>query len=137
MNKTYIASFLSTLLLSTTSHAFHATNAITQTFDASPLGLANQKVYFNQKQLPSDTQGTLQASVSMAQSVIMPTIHNIDGDRQPHLVALRKALVIVEPHDAQAIEGDDLSVVVKNSQGKPVHHATLKAPANGKTCGSN
>ncbi|MEZ8027447.1 M66 family metalloprotease [Enterovibrio norvegicus] len=128
MNKTYIASFLSTLLLSTTSHAFHATNAITQTFDASPLGLANQKVYFNQKQLPSDTQGTLQASVSMAQSVIMPTIHNIDGDRQPHLVALRKALVIVEPHDAQAIEGNALSVVVKDSQGKPVHHATLKAP---------
>ncbi|WP_394210950.1 M66 family metalloprotease [Enterovibrio calviensis] len=88
-----------------------------------------QTVYFNQKALPSDTQGTLAASVSMAQSVIMPTVHGIEGDRQPHVVALRKTLVIFEPHTQESRQDEEITVVVKNRQGTEVHRATMLPPS--------
>ncbi|MBV7299043.1 M66 family metalloprotease [Enterovibrio paralichthyis] len=117
MSKKLLACLIPALLTGMSTQAVFAETQSTQT------------VYFNQKSLPSDTQGTLAASVSMAQSVIVPTVHGIDGDRQPHLVALRKALVIFEPKDSEALVGKNISVVVKNREGEEVHRATMRQPS--------
>ncbi|USH01902.1 DUF5011 domain-containing protein [Grimontia kaedaensis] len=117
MNKKQLACLIPALLAGASSSTAFASTTSSQT------------VYFNQKSLPSDTQGSLAASVSMAQSVIMPTIHGIEGDRQPHLVALRKALVIVEPHATNELRNTEIAVVVKNSQGEEVHRTPLLPPS--------
>ena len=57
----------------------------------------NQKKIFNNNDLPSDLTGSLEASVSFAQSQIMPTKHGIEGDVQPYLTALRTSLIMVKP----------------------------------------
>ncbi|MGF1768603.1 M66 family metalloprotease [Enterovibrio makurazakiensis] len=121
MNKKHIACLISVITAGLSSPVALATTMTPAT--------ASDTVYFNQKTLPSDTQGTLAGNVSLAQSVIMPTVNKIDGDRQPHLVSLRKALVIFEPSSTNGISGNDISVVVKDSQGNRVHHAILQAPA--------
>lgn len=117
MSKKLLACLIPALLTGMSTQAVFAETQNTQT------------VFFNQKSLPSDTQGTLAASVSMAQSVIVPTVHGIEGDRQPHLVALRKALVIFEPKDSEALVGKNISVVVKNREGEEVHRATMRQPS--------
>ncbi|MGR5239170.1 M66 family metalloprotease [Vibrio alfacsensis] len=116
MKKTLLACLVSTLI----GGGHSAVMAATANSDT---------VYFNQKTLPSDTQGSLLGSVSLAQSVIMPTIHGIEGDRQPHPVSLRKTLVIFEPHDLDSLQGEEIVIVVKNKQGGEEHRAILLPPS--------
>lgn len=88
-----------------------------------------KKIYFNQKDLPSDTQGTLQASVNLAQHMIMPTVNRLPGDLFPHLVALRKTLVIFEPKDGEVSKDEQVTVTAKNAQGETVYQAQMQPPS--------
>ncbi|PSU92144.1 carbohydrate-binding protein [Photobacterium kishitanii] len=92
--------------------------------------VATGKIYFNQKELPSDTQGTLPGNVSIAQSVIMQSVNKIADDRQPHLVSLRKALVLFEPSIGEIISGEAITLIAKNAHGEVVHQALMQLPQN-------
>lgn len=78
---TYIASLVASLLA---SGASYATEQITGSVSA-----ANNVVAFNNNDFPSDLTGSLAASVSFAQSQIMPSKHGVEGDVQPYLIAQR------------------------------------------------
>ena len=115
MKKTYIACLIPAIL-------------------ASGIALADQKkknetVYFNQKDLASDTQGSLLGSVSVAQSVILPTVNKIQDDRHPHLVSLRKTLVMFEPKANEVLGNEQITVIVKNTQGDIVYQAAMLPPS--------
>lgn len=88
-----------------------------------------EKTYFNQKDLPSDTQGSLQASVSLAQNMIMPTANRLEGDRFPHLVSLRKTLVIFEPKEGAVGSDEQVTLTAKNAQSEMVYQAVMLPPA--------
>ncbi|MFA1561905.1 M66 family metalloprotease [Aliivibrio fischeri] len=113
MKKTYIACLISTVL--TSGSVFSAQN--------------NTEInYFNQKDLGSDTQGNLLGSVSLAQSLTLPTTNKIPDDRHPHLVSLRKTLVIFEPLANEVELNESITVIAKNAQGETVHQAVMQLP---------
>ncbi|RYU67482.1 DUF5011 domain-containing protein [Aliivibrio finisterrensis] len=113
MKKTYIACLISTVL--TSGSVFAAQN--------------NTEInYFNQKDLGSDTQGNLLGSVSLAQSLTLPTTNRIPDDRHPHLVSLRKTLVIFEPLANEVELNESITVIAKNAQGETVHQAVMQLP---------
>ena len=113
MKKTYIACLISTVL--TSGSVFAAQN--------------NTEInYFNQKDLGSDTQGNLLGSVSLAQSLTLPTTNKIPDDRHPHLVSLRKTLVIFEPLANEVELNESITVIAKNAQGETVHQAVMQLP---------
>ncbi|GHA45016.1 M66 family metalloprotease [Photobacterium aphoticum] len=115
MKKTYIACLIPALLAA--GSAFATPSSATDIH------------YFSQKALPSDTQGRLLGSVNMAQSIIMPTVHQVQDDRQPHLVALRKTLVIFEPQDETFSLTTPITLTAKNSQGEVVHQSVMSLPS--------
>ncbi|PSV58787.1 M66 family metalloprotease [Photobacterium sp. GB-3] len=116
MKKKYLVSLLPVLLMAQYGQAETIGSTVPET------------LYFNKKALPSDTQGTLQGSVSVAQSVIMQTSNKIENDRQPHLVSLRRTLVLFEPH-ADMLEQDEVvTVTAKNKQNDVVYHTVMRQP---------
>tara|TARA_B100001094_G_scaffold333028_2_gene407994 strand:- start:6069 stop:8114 length:2046 start_codon:yes stop_codon:yes gene_type:complete len=54
--------------------------------------------FYNQK-YPSDIVGNLKGTVLFAQSTIIPSLHQIENDIQPHLVANRTTLILFKPQD--------------------------------------
>ncbi|EHN69070.1 M66 family metalloprotease [Aliivibrio fischeri] len=86
------------------------------------------KVYFSQKKLGSDIQGSLLGRVSLAQSLTLPTTNKIPDDRHPHLVSLRKTLVIFEPLENEVDLNESITVTAKNAQGETVHQAVMQLP---------
>ena len=57
-------------------------------------------VFWNNADWPSDISGgELEATVLFAQSQIIPSKNGVDSDKQPHLTALRKTLVMFRPHN--------------------------------------
>jgi len=80
---------------------------------------------FNTTPPRNDLQGTLAAEVQFAQSQIIPA-HPREGDEQPHLIGLRKSLLLVRP-----LKPDDvapMTLTVRDAQGKTLGTLELKAP---------
>ncbi|WP_181319072.1 M66 family metalloprotease [Photobacterium leiognathi] len=82
---------------------------------------------FNNNELPSDLTGSLEASVSFAQSQIMPSKHGIEGDVQPYLTALRTSLLMVKPKRKLNI-ATPLRVTVIDNQGRNLGSMSLNPP---------
>ena len=122
MKKTYIACLIPALLASGAAFGVQTTPA--------------DMHYFSQKELPSDTQGRLLGTVSLAQSLILPTANTIPDDRHPHLVALRKTLVIFEPQANNVASNEPITVIAKNAQGDVVHRAAMQLPNQQPTIAS-
>jgi len=79
---------------------------------------------FNATTPTNDLQGSLSAQVLFAQSQIIP-VRPREGDRQPHLVSLRKALLLVRPLRPDSAP---LSVVVLDASGKTLGSLPLTPP---------
>jgi len=63
----------------------------------------------------------LEGTVLFAQSQIIPSKHGIDGDNQPHLIALRKTLVMFRPHNIEKGETEVLlEMTVRGVDGTTV-----------------
>ncbi|WP_305402175.1 M66 family metalloprotease [Photobacterium leiognathi] len=116
MKKKYLVSLLPALLMA--QYGYAETKPTT----------APETLYFNKKALPSDTQGSLQGSVSIAQSVIMQTSNKIENDRQPHLVSLRRSLVMFEPQADMLESGEALTVTAKNANNEVVYQTVMRLP---------
>ncbi|MEI8673737.1 hypothetical protein P4S52_19945 [Vibrio sp. SA48] len=86
---TYIAGIVASIL------AFSSVYATEQATESTTT--PSDFTVFNNNDLPSDLVGSLEASVSFAQSQIMPSKHGIEGDVQPYLTALRASLIMVKP----------------------------------------
>ncbi|WP_222927933.1 M66 family metalloprotease [Colwellia ponticola] len=114
------ASMLSSGVL--TSGVASAAEQVTQSTSA-PL------LVFNNNDLPSDLEGTLEASVSFAQSQIMPSKHQLYGDVQPHLIAERAALLLVKPKRSDLNINQPLTVTAINNEGKKLGTLRLNPPS--------
>jgi hypothetical protein len=89
---------------------------------ASPA--AEGSLVFNATTPTNDLKGALSAQVLFAQSQVIPA-HVREGDRQPHLIGLRKALLMVRPLRAEAAP---MSVTVLAAQGKVLGTLLLNPP---------
>ncbi len=87
-----------------------------------------QPIYFNQKSLASDTEGSLQGNVSFAQSLTMQTHNKTEEERQPHLVSLRRALLMFEPHDLDFVQHGKITATVKNKNNDVVFETQMRTP---------
>ncbi|MDX2321011.1 MAG: M66 family metalloprotease [Moritella sp.] len=117
---TYIASIVASLLA---SGAVYATEQITGTV-AEPAAL----MVFNNNDFPSDLEGSLEASVSFAQSQIMPSKHGVEGDIQPYLTALRTSLLMVKPKQSDLNIATPLRVTAIDKQGRDLGTMSLNPP---------
>lgn len=82
-------------------------------------------VVFNESAVVNDLQGSLRARVQFAQSQIIPA-HPRAGDRQPHLIGHRKALLLVKP-----LKSDDrapMTVTVRSQRGQVLGTEKLRPP---------
>lgn len=80
---------------------------------------------FNSTAPVNDLQGTLAAEVRFAQSQIIPA-HPREGDDQPHLIGLRRSLLLVRP-----LKPDDTTPMIlsaRDAQGKALGALKLAAP---------
>jgi hypothetical protein len=114
---TYIASIVASILASGAVYAAEQTTA--------PLALT----VFNNNDLPSDLEGNLEASVSFAQSQIMPSKHGIEGDVQPYLTAQRTSLLMVKPKQSDLNIATPLSVTAIDNQGHNLGTMRLNPPS--------
>lgn len=114
---TYIASIVASILASGAVYAAEQTTA--------PLALT----VFNNNDLPSDLEGSLEASVSFAQSQIMPSKHGIEGDVQPYLTAQRTSLLMVKPKQSDLNIATPLSVTAIDNQGHNLGTMRLNPPS--------
>lgn len=85
--------------------------------------------FFNNNDLPSDLTGSLEASVSFAQSQIMPSKHGIDDDVQPYLTALRASLIMVKPKRSDLNVATPLRVTAIDNQGRNLGTKNLNPPS--------
>lgn len=85
--------------------------------------LNSEKMIFNTNQNTNDLQGSLAASVHFAQSQVFPAKPK-EGDKQPHLVARRKTLLMVK--SLNSIEA--LTVTVIKGDGDHLGSLLLNAP---------
>lgn len=86
---------------------------------------ADQPLVFNTTTPSNDLKGTLAARVQFAQSQILPS-HPQKGDKQPHLVAHRKSLLMVRP--LKADNTTPMQVTVRDRAGKTLGSLTLNPP---------
>ncbi len=85
---------------------------------------AADELVFNATKPTNDLSGSLEAQVLFAQSQILPSRPRPD-DKQPHLVGLRKTLLLVRPlHDPST----PISVVVRNAKGDRLGTVDLQSP---------
>lgn len=80
---------------------------------------------FNATTPKNDLSGTLEAQVLFAQSQVIPARPR-EGDRQPHLIGLRQALLMVRP--VSAFSAAPLTVTAKTAEGKEAGTLTLNPP---------
>ncbi len=120
LKTTYIASIVASLLASGTAYATE--QVINPT--TAPVNLQ----VFNNNDFPSDLEGSLAASVSFAQSQIMPSKHGVEGDVQPYLAALRTTLLMFKPKQKDLNTATPLSVTATNSQGQFLGTMRLNPP---------
>jgi len=121
LKKTYIASIVMSILISGTSYATEqATGKST-----IPVALA----VFNNNDFPSDLDGSLEASVSFAQSQIMPSIHGVKDDIQPYLVAQRTSLLLIKPKRTDLNITTPFSVAAIDNQGRNLGTMRLNPPS--------
>lgn len=83
-------------------------------------------LYFNSIQPENDLQGSLAAKIYFAQSQIFP-VKTKEGDRQPHLTALRKSLLLVQTLKPDS--KDLVTVEAKDVNGKSLGILTLSPPS--------
>lgn len=82
---------------------------------------------FNAVAPRNDLSGTFEAEVSFAQSQIMPAGAGVAGDKQPHLVAGRQALLMLRP--ISTINANSpLQVGVKDKNGATLGTLSLSPP---------
>lgn len=81
---------------------------------------------FNTTPPTNDLQGSLGAQVLFAQSQVIPTRPR-EGDGQPHLVGLRRSLVMVRPLKADGVT--PISVTARDGAGKALGTLALNPPA--------
>ncbi len=91
----------------------------------SAAGAAESSLVFNTTAPKNDLKGDFEAQVLFAQSQIIPARPRED-DRQPRLISLRKALLMVRP-----LRGDatPISVAVLDGAGKLLGSAKMSPPA--------
>lgn len=85
---------------------------------------AEGSLIFNTTKPTNDLKGSLSAQVLFAQSQVIP-VRVREGDRQPHLVSLRKALLIVRPLQAEVAP---LTVTVLAAGGKVLGVLPMNPP---------
>ncbi len=118
---TYIASIVASLLASGAAYAAEQTTESSTT--------SSTLMVFNSNDLPSDLAGSLEASVSFAQSQIMPSKHGIEGDVQPYLTALRTSLLMVKPKRSDLNVATPLRVTAIDNQGRNLGTMNLNPPS--------
>lgn len=82
---------------------------------------------FNGTPPANDLQGQFEARIQFAQSQIVPA-HPKEGDRQPHLIGNRDALLLVRPLNAD--DSTSLTVTVGDSGGNVLGTAKLAPPTD-------
>ena len=117
---TYIASIVASFLASSAVYATDQTTESTTVPSAFTV--------FNNNDLPSDLAGSLEASVSFAQSQIMPSKHGIEGDVQPYLTALRTSLLMVKPKRSDLNVATPLRVTAIDNEGRKLGTMSLNPP---------
>ena len=76
-------------------------------------------VFWNNADWPSDISGgELEATVLFAQSQIIPSKNGVDSDKQPHLTALRKTLVMFRPHNQNIDTSNTIGMTVRDVNGR-------------------
>ena len=90
----------------------------------SPVG-ASSPLVFNGVAPTNDLKGTLAAEVLFAQSHVIRA-RPVEGDTQPHLVGLRKSLVMVRPLRPDAVT--PMVLVVRSSSGQVLGTLNLNPP---------
>ena len=88
---------------------------------------ANPEFVFNSTKITNDLVGDLSAQVLFAQSQIIPSRPR-DDDRQPHLVSLRKTLIMVRSGNPSSNE--PIIVTILNKFGKSLGKRTLNPPSS-------
>jgi hypothetical protein len=88
---------------------------------------ANPEFVFNSTKITNDLIGDLSAQVLFAQSQIIPSRPR-DDDRQPHLVSLRKTLIMVRSGNPSSNE--PIIVTILNKFGKSLGKRTLNPPSS-------
>ncbi len=96
---------------------------LSQGASAAPTA-AEESLVFNTTAPTNDLKGSLSAQVLFAQSQVIPARPR-EGDRQPHLIGLRKALLMVRPLRADVAP---ISVTVLSAQGKVLGTLSLNPP---------
>ena len=86
---------------------------------------ASSPLVFNTMAPTKDLKGTLAAQVLFAQSQVIPARPR-DGDNQPHLVGLRRSLLMVRP--LKLDEVTPMVAVVRGPAGQPVGTLKLNPP---------
>jgi len=118
---TYIASIVTSLLASSAAYALEQPTESTASLTSATV--------FNNNDLPSDLEGSLAASVSFAQSQIMPSKHGIEGDVQPYLTAQRTTLLMVKPKQSDLSPSTPLTVTATDNQGRNLGTLRLNPPS--------
>ncbi|MDR8522488.1 M66 family metalloprotease [Shewanella fidelis] len=118
---TYLATIIATLLTSAASYS--------TTVTAEELPSASSLLVFNNNDFPSDLEGSLAASVSFAQSQIIPSKHGAEGDIQPHLTAQRASLLMVKPKQTDLNTAIPMHVTATDKQGRNLGTMKLDPPA--------
>ena len=91
----------------------------------STTDLAAKPLVFNTTAPTNDLQGSLSAQVRFAQSQIVP-VHPRKGDHQPHLVSLRKTLLLVQPLKPE--RSSPMQVRTYDKEGKLLGTLNLDPP---------
>jgi len=94
----------------------------THVFAADP---APGPLVFNTTAPTNDLQGALAAQVRFAQSQVLPA-HPRAGDHQPHLISLRKTLLLVQPLSAE--DTTPVEVTARDKRGKTLGSLNLDPP---------
>ena len=84
-----------------------------------------EPLIFNATPPANDLKGTLGAQVLFAQSQIIPARPR-EGDHQPHLIGLRKCLVLVRPLNPDDVT--PMQLIAHDAQGRPLGSLNLNPP---------
>lgn len=116
----YLATIVATVFTSAATY--------TTTVTADELPSATSALVFNNNDFPSDLEGSLAASVSFAQSQIIPSKHGVEGDIQPHLTAQRASLLMVKPKQTDLNTAIPMHVTAIDKQGRNLGTMELNPP---------
>lgn len=86
---------------------------------------ASKPLVFNTIAPTNDLQGSLSAQVRFAQSQVIP-VQPRKGDNQPHLVSLRKTLLLVQPLKPDGMKS--VQVTARDKGGKVLGELSLDPP---------